>query len=212
MLVYRSPGCDVHHGTAARIAADPPSSDCVGAVPVVDPQPDGGSRFGPGTAKKAADTTGPLTTLRPVTTLVAALIGVFGVLVGVAFTEWRRATGEKGLAKERLRGAARMISAELGIAAITVKSDRSFLVLGTLPSAAWQAHGADLARALSDDDFYAVVEAAAKVEAARSLGRRVTNPRAKVHGPPVEELAELGAICRHAQDVLRPLAYPDNQD
>lgn len=157
-------------------------------------------------------TTGTATTLPDVDTLVAALIGVFGALVGVAFTEWRRANGEKRIARERLRGAARMISAELGIAAIVAESDRAFFVLATLPSAAWQAHGADLARALSDDNFYVVVEAAAKVEAARSLGASVTDPRAKVHNAPADKLAELGGICRRAQDVLGPLAYPGEPD
>lgn len=153
-------------------------------------------------------TTGALTRLRRVEAFSAALIGVFGALLGVILTEWRRAKREQRNAEERLRGAARMISAELGIAAGIVEIDRPYFILATLPSAAWQAHGADLARALSDDDFYVVVEAAAKVEAARSLGISVTDPRAKVHGPPADDLAPLGEMCRHAQDALRPLAYP----
>lgn len=140
--------------------------------------------------------------------LVAALVGVFGALLGVILTEWRRAKTEQRIAKERLRGAARMISAELGLAAGLVESDRPFFILAALPSAAWQAHGPELARALSDDDFDAVVEAAAKVEAARNLGRSVTDPGAQVKGPPAAMLAPLADMCRHAQDVLRPIAFP----
>jgi hypothetical protein len=142
--------------------------------------------------------------------LVVALIGVFGALLGVAFTEWRGGQKEKRGAEERLRGAARMIWAELGMAAITADTDRPFFVLATLPRTAWQAHGADLACALSDDDFYVVVEAAAKVEASRSLGVSVTDPRAKVQDPPADLLRDLARICRRAQDVLSPLAYPDS--
>lgn len=145
------------------------------------------------------------------TALVAALIGVFGALSGVGFTEWRRVKSQERLAKERLRGAARMISAELGIAAVTVETtDRAFFMLATLPIASWQAHGPDLARALSDDDFYAVVEAAAKVQAARSIGIGVTDPQAQLASPPADQLGKLADMCRHAQDVLRPLAYPDD--
>jgi hypothetical protein len=155
--------------------------------------------------------TGTPMRLCPVEALIVALIGVFGGLVGVIITEVRRARSEERRAKERLRGAARMIWAELGIAAATVETDRPFFVLATLPIAAWQAHGPDIARALSDDDFYVVVEATAKVEAARSLGGSVTDRRAKVHGPPADKLAELGEMCRRAQDVLSPLAYPNSE-
>lgn len=100
-----------------------------------------------------------------------------------------------------------MISAELGIAALLAASDRPFWVLGTLPSAAWKAHGADLAQALSDEDFAAVVEAAVKVEAARSLFSSVSEV-ARLEGLEAVVLDPLVEKCRRAQDVLSSLAYP----
>ena len=142
------------------------------------------------------------------TALVAALIGVFGALSGVAFTEWRRVRARERLATERRRGAARMVSAEFGSAAIIADSPRPFWILGTLPSVAWQAHGADLARALSDDDFEAVVDAAQRIEGARNLAAGITDPSAMVAALPAVTLAPLVEKCRRAQDVLRPLAYP----
>ena len=144
------------------------------------------------------------------TALVAALIGVFGALSGVAFTEWRRVKAQERLATERRRGAARMLSAEFGAAAIIADNHRPFWILGTLPNVAWQAHGADLARALSDDDFEAVVNAAQRIEGARNLAASITDPSAMVAALPADMLASLAEMCRRAQDVLRPLAYPDD--
>lgn len=146
--------------------------------------------------------------------LVAALIGVFGALVGVIAAEAARRERDQRVANDRLRGAARMVSAELGMSAVVADSaltrDTVWL-LRNLPVAAWQAHGADLAQALGDDDFAAVVEAATKMEAARSVGSIATGPGAGVRGDEVEfTLEPLARMCRHAQDVLAPIAYPDS--
>jgi hypothetical protein len=145
--------------------------------------------------------------------LVAALIGVFGALLGVIAAEVARKRRDEKAARARLRGAARMVSAELGMAAdignSSVSANTTWL-LRNLPIAAWQAHGADLAQVLPDDDFAAVVEAATKVEAARSLGSSVTAGPGAVAGDEDSDytLGPLIAMCRHAQDVLAPVAYP----
>lgn len=93
-----------------------------------------------------------------------ALIGVFGALLGVIVTEAARKRRDEEAANVMVRSAARMVSAELGMSAISIDSTRTGggWMLGSLPTAGWAEHGARLAGALNDDEFYVVMTAATK--------------------------------------------------
>jgi hypothetical protein len=79
-----------------------------------------------------------------------ALVGVFGALLGNAYSERRRRKREEHAAQAQLRGAARMVSAELGMAAISLETSRGsglwVHLLTSLPTTGWAEHGAQLAR------------------------------------------------------------------
>ena len=69
--------------------------------------------------------------------------------------------------------------AELGIAAVITASATdvgAMWLLGEMRTVAWQAHGADLARALSDKDFFAVTEAGSKLRSLSLTGARSSTP------------------------------------
>ena len=80
-------------------------------------------------------------------------------------------------------------------------------LLRHLPVAAWREHGADLARVLSDDEFAVVADGATKVE----VTYRVAESAIAGRDVPDAEftLEPLAGMCRQAQDVLAPYAYPD---
>jgi hypothetical protein len=142
--------------------------------------------------------------------LIAAVSGAVGAVIGVAGAEIARRQRDEREARERLRGAARMVSVELGMAAVNTKSTISvgeLWLLRHIPVAAWREHGADLARVLSDDEFAVVAEAATKVEATHSVAESAIAG----HDVPDAEftLEPLAGMCRQAQDVLAPYAYPD---
>ena len=153
--------------------------------------------------------------------MVALLAAILGALIGVIATELARKRREQAAADARLRAAARMVSAEMGMAAIALDSANTSgpWGLAALPTTGWTQHGAQLADALSDDEFYAVADAASKVGAIRSL----TEVSHKGPGAIVAQMAgghvtgqvpfdELARACRHAQGVLNPYAYPNDPD
>lgn len=136
-------------------------------------------------------------------------IALVGALAGVLFTEWRRNRRDDRLARDRRRAAARMVSAEFGMSAIIAESvgDGPISGLSFVPTAAWGAHGASLAEALGDKDFYVVMEAATRAAAARSFGEHARG--LPVPADPEFTAEPLVDMCRAAQEVLAPLAYPD---
>jgi hypothetical protein len=150
-----------------------------------------------------------------------ALIGVFGALLGVIATEIARHRREQRASEGRLRASARMVSAELGMAAISLKSakDTGLWVLLSVPSAGWSAHGAALAAAMDDDAFYVVMEAATKVSAMRTrseiIEAKLDEFATTLHDPQDDlrrELDQAYDMCRHAQAVLAPFAYPGGDE
>jgi hypothetical protein len=76
-----------------------------------------------------------------------------------------------------------MVSAELGMSAGSLDSARTAgaWMVASLPTTGWSEHGAQLARAMNDYEFYAVMEAATKVAATRpSPTSRSLTPRLPV--------------------------------
>lgn len=147
----------------------------------------------------------------------AALIGVFGALVGVILTERQQRRREDAAAEARLRAAARMVSAELGMAANALESAHGtggWWTLAALPTAGWGEHGAALATVLSDEQFYAVATATSKVVAIKATGELLglepgTAPKIQRADTDVP-FDDLVAECRAAQAVLRRFAYPED--
>jgi hypothetical protein len=147
-----------------------------------------------------------------------ALIGVFGALLGVIAGEVARRRRDEAAARAQVRSAARMIHAELGMAALSLDlaAKRSGWVLGallaSLPTTGWAQHGAQLATAMDDDDFHVVMDAATKVTANRALNELTrSDPEAvasQMSGITLEPVEELVEACRRAQEVLSPFAYP----
>jgi hypothetical protein len=143
-----------------------------------------------------------------------ALIGVLGALFGVIVTEAARRRRDAEAAKAQVRSAARMVSAEMGMSAISIDSATTSgaWMLASLPTTGWTEHGAQLATVMTDDDFYAVVDAASKVAAVRAVAELVRlDPAAaiaQVTGLADVPFGELAEACRRAQEVLSPLAYP----
>jgi len=75
-----------------------------------------------------------------------ALIGVFGALLGVIVTEAARRRRDEQAARAQIRSAARMVSAEMGMAvlALELAKTRGGWVLGallaSLPTTGWAQH------------------------------------------------------------------------
>lgn len=148
-----------------------------------------------------------------------ALIGLLGALLGVILTEEARRRREARAAKAHTRAAARMVYAELETAAVTAEAGtgRGLWVLGSVPTVGWATHGAELAAALGDDDFAVVMDATSKVAVHKATRDMLPNDvpvqRALMSGGEGEGtdalMKDMQRVCRKAQTVLKPLAYPD---
>jgi len=150
--------------------------------------------------------------------VIPLLAAILGALIGVIATELARKRRDQAAAEARLRAAARMVSAEMGMAALALESAKTGGVwhLASLPTAGWQEHGADLAAALSEEQFYVVGEVATKVGAIRALTEiSQTTPEivaSQMRGVvnPDMPFDDVIGECRKAQEVLRRFAYPDD--
>ncbi len=146
--------------------------------------------------------------------LVAALIGVFGALVGNWVSDVRRRKREERAAKDQLRAAARMVAAEFGMAAIATESAiRNDRLWGAQPACQRVVdHGTQIALVLPDEDFAVIVEAAAKIGTARATAEALTPILigSTITGDPdiSQVVGALVDLCRHAQTILEPTATP----